>query len=221
VRGWQQPADPLSLPQLILSDAQHKCHTTTCIFLMDDSLPTQLQHLYTQSPLAQAFFDYLVQRRYDSRITKVDRLLDNLPIQSRPVNRKEIILLMQRLAALGVGRFILGRRSQPSRFEWSVSLLAVARAATGDSTSIDLLPLPGATSQEDSGGQDEEDDDLLEHHFHLRPGLSVGLELPIDMSEHEAERLAAFIKTLPFRPFAGPNPAIHPTDTTPPNETPS
>lgn len=41
------------------------------------------------------------------------------------------------------------------------------------------------------------DTGMLVHSFHLRPGLQVTIELPADLSEREAERLARFVQSLP------------------------
>lgn len=38
----------------------------------------------------------------------------------------------------------------------------------------------------------------LTHHFWLRPGLEINLELPADLSADEAQRLASVIQSLPF-----------------------
>ncbi len=38
----------------------------------------------------------------------------------------------------------------------------------------------------------------LTHHFWLRPGLEINLELPSDLSADEAQRLASVIQSLPF-----------------------
>lgn len=38
----------------------------------------------------------------------------------------------------------------------------------------------------------------LTHHFWLRPGLEINLELPADLSSDEAQRLASVIQSLPF-----------------------
>lgn len=38
---------------------------------------------------------------------------------------------------------------------------------------------------------------MLQHSFHLRAGLQISIELPEDLTEREAERLARFIQSLP------------------------
>jgi hypothetical protein len=37
-----------------------------------------------------------------------------------------------------------------------------------------------------------------DHRYILRPNLAVRIRLPLDLSAHEAQRLAAYINTLPF-----------------------
>src|SRR5690349_6249108 len=38
----------------------------------------------------------------------------------------------------------------------------------------------------------------IRHSFHLRPGVSVSFALPEDLTPGEADRLASFLKSLPF-----------------------
>lgn len=44
---------------------------------------------------------------------------------------------------------------------------------------------------------------LLSHSFYLRSDLQVSIDLPIDLSDHEAERLGIFIKSLPTAQSVG------------------
>jgi hypothetical protein len=41
------------------------------------------------------------------------------------------------------------------------------------------------------------EDATLHHSFHLRPGLQVTIDLPADLTDREADRLARFIQSLP------------------------
>lgn len=43
----------------------------------------------------------------------------------------------------------------------------------------------------------ENDAGMLQHSFHLRAGLQIAIELPEDLTEREADRLARFIQSLP------------------------
>lgn len=38
---------------------------------------------------------------------------------------------------------------------------------------------------------------MLQHSFHLRAGLQIAIELPENLTEREADRLARFIQSLP------------------------
>lgn len=73
---------------------------------------------------------------------------------------------------------------------WSVGLVAVGRAAAGEPQVIQDI----AAEQSESELRSEN----LKHIFHLRPEVQVAFELPLDLSSGEAERLADFIRTLPF-----------------------
>lgn len=42
------------------------------------------------------------------------------------------------------------------------------------------------------------ENNLLVHSFHLRPGLQLKIELPADLTDHEADRLARFVQSLPL-----------------------
>lgn len=59
-------------------------------------------------------------------------------------------------------------------------------------TAIDLLENPGLAVEAASS-----EAGMLQHSFHLRPGFQVTIELPEDLTEREADRLARFIQSLP------------------------
>jgi hypothetical protein len=61
----------------------------------------------------------------------------------------------------------------------------VAKAAAGEPAIIEQIP------EESKVGS-------LQHSFHLRADTEVTLDLPADLSQSEADRLAAFVKTLPL-----------------------
>ena len=44
----------------------------------------------------------------------------------------------------------------------------------------------------------EEPQSVLVHPFQLRPGLRITIKLPVDLTSKEAERLAGFIRQVPF-----------------------
>jgi hypothetical protein len=109
-------------------------------------------------------------------------------------NRAEIVALMKALEDVGVGKFVHGRSGHPSRFEWSTSLKSVGQAAVGEA--VELEDIEGELEDDDQ--TEEEEVETVEHSFKLRPELDIALVLPEDLTVREAERLATFIRSLPF-----------------------
>jgi hypothetical protein len=83
----------------------------------------------------------------------------------------------------------------PSRFEWTVGLTDVGKAAAGDVTEVQRL---SDEEREDASETADDGDDTVEHRYVLRPGFEVRINLPLDLSSVEAGRLAEFLRTLPF-----------------------
>ena len=53
-------------------------------------------------------------------------------VDHTPLEKPALIRALRRLDALGVGRFLLGRRGQPTRFEWHEKSLTVRSLATDE-----------------------------------------------------------------------------------------
>ncbi len=153
--------------------------------------PAPFQQLYASDATAKSFFDNFARRRRARWETSVQRTLVNLQADGQNVSRGDIVSLFKKFADLNVGQFIVGRHNHVSRFAWSVSNIDLARAATGEANEIPEQPEPAA---EDAA----EDEYTLEHSYNLREDFSFDFELPVDLTENEANRLSAFIKTLPF-----------------------
>jgi len=94
------------------------------------------------------------------------------------VERLEIVKFMKRLEAEEVGKFMVGRRRKESRFEWREAGTPVPP------TAVMRSPVVGSAR--------------LEHRFVLRPGFEATLLLPQDLTPTEADRLASFVRALPF-----------------------
>jgi hypothetical protein len=110
--------------------------------------------------------------------------------------------LAKALGDLGVGKYIWGRRGSPSRVEWLYRLDSIGRAALGEDEA--LIPVSANSEDEehlDEDGQDETQQaspGYLSHDYQLRLNEKIRLMLPADITKTEADRLAEFIRSLPF-----------------------
>jgi hypothetical protein len=107
------------------------------------------------------------------------------------LNKPETKDLVDGIAELGLARFVVGRRRQPSRLQWKFTLKSIVDVARGDSDAF--VPIGQATLTNRSTAQD-----TIEHAFQLRRDFKAIVLLPEDLSKDEAKRVAAFIQTLPF-----------------------
>jgi hypothetical protein len=144
-----------------------------------------LRHAYQRDEALRTVCDELAARGRSTRSTSVDRAHERTGL-----DRAAVVDVFRRLEKLDLGKFVVGRRGQPSRLEWRYRLQDVGQAAAGEITEI-----------EEAIGVDEEEASAsrtTRHTFQLRPESAVTLDLPSDLTQHEAQRLAEFIKTLPF-----------------------
>ena len=144
-----------------------------------------LQHAYRKERSLRAVCDELAQRGRSTKSTSVDRLVDRTGL-----DRATVVDVLRRLEQLDLGKFLVGRRGQPSRLEWRYRLQDVGRAAAGE-----LMEIEPADQLDD---EDTGPARLTRHVFQLRPEAAISLDLPADLTEKEAQRLAEFVKTLPF-----------------------
>ena len=56
----------------------------------------------------------------------------------------------------------------------------------------------GEAEENETSGADREELDWITHTFQLRPAQRVTIKLPVDLTAKEAERLAGFIRQVPF-----------------------
>jgi hypothetical protein len=144
-----------------------------------------LRHSYSKDASLRTICDELAARSRSTRFTTVDRTVERTSL-----DRATVIEVFRRFEQLDLGKFTVGRRGQPSRLEWRYRLQDVGQAAAGELTEIDEA---GTLEDEEAAAAR-----TTRHTFQLRPESSIALELPSDLTAHEAQRLAEFIKTLPF-----------------------
>ena len=102
--------------------------------------------------------------------------------------------------AAGHGSFIVGRRGYPTRFAWSkvpaskapAKAKVAAPAEAPPAAAAKPAPAPVAAPAAPSSTGD------VRHTLNLRPGVTVHIELPADLTAREAVRLAHWVQALPF-----------------------
>lgn len=117
-------------------------------------------------------------------------------------DRQDAVNFLKQLGEAGCGNFFTGRRGRPTRIEWATCgaipiakafLQATDQVSTGDASGLgpgtapSPLPFTHALPTE-----------LHPHTFLLRPELTLTLQLPLNLTKEEANRLADFIRALPF-----------------------
>lgn len=156
-----------------------------------------LKNLVSSSEVAKVFFESLAARVKNYRITTVEQTM-----RLTGGGRKEVVDLFKQMEGLDLGTFIVGRRNGVSRFEWSVLMVDTAKAAFGELEEIEPLEssdLEELEAEEHSEDKSEQETRWTRHAFVLRQRSSpITLDLPEDLTEHEAQRLAKFMLSLPI-----------------------
>jgi hypothetical protein len=178
-----------------------------------------LKSLYRSKPAAKPIFDYFASYQTNVYEVTVDELQSVLQKKRYLIARKDITDLFNDLEKLDCGKFMVGRRTKKSRFQSRISLTSIGKATvdnelkpekfTGNGEKLDnSWKFEGST--EDSTDEEgfeaektvetshEDSEKYLTHIYVLRPNLTVTLRLPMDLTNSEADRLSAYIKTLPF-----------------------
>jgi len=154
-----------------------------------------LQTLYAKSAIAKGFLDHFADRQNNASETTVDSMITILERQGLDPNRSAIIEIFRDLESIGVGRFVVGRKQHVSRFFWSSESRGIGRQARSEVPSadyqVDVAPSVSVAPGSSSRG-------FVSHPYLLRPGVQIAIDLPTDLNQTEATRIAEFIKTLPF-----------------------
>jgi hypothetical protein len=154
----------------------------------------RLKSAYAGNRAVKVICDEMASRDRNQNETKLERMLklgrDN---GAEDLKKGEVIAGFRHLEEASCGKYIEGRHGWRSRFVWEVKSLDVAAAARGEK------------SIERSVVDDNADLEMIEHSFVLRPDLTISLELPDDLTETEASRLATFMAALPFKGDQGNN----------------
>jgi hypothetical protein len=168
-----------------------------------------LRRLYATNRCAKALLDYAASKSgaAGSAHLTVDSLQAILAAEQTSVGRRELTGTLRQFAGAGCGRFVAGRRGQPSRFVWAAPLSTLSASVLGakpSAATAKTSPPAGLPVERTEPNPGERG--MFSHPFRLRPKLIVALNLPEDLTAQEADRLAQFITALPFKGGVGEEP---------------
>jgi len=168
---------------------------------------SKIRALYTHNNEVREFFDFVINTlKHSPKISHVDSLAERLP-------RRTLTTAFALLSTAGVGEYKRGRWQSGTRMIWSVALLPLALYARGDDVDIAYIvdepvheetqqvevPMPREKVKPVQAPAPEPVKEFIRtsytHHFSLRPGVDVVIEIPEDLTASEATRLANFIKS--------------------------
>jgi hypothetical protein len=162
-----------------------------------------LRGLYRDDSAAKDVLDHLARRKNNQGETPVNRLATLVGDSGSAASIGDVRRVLKALEALGCGKYIPGRKGHQSRFQWgTTAMTSVGRYASGQADVIEKVNSADVVEDEaeslaaDSDATNEPTQ--ITHEFRLRPDHTVSLKLPADLTSTETERLAGFIKTLPF-----------------------
>src|SRR5712692_1468511 len=141
----------------------------------------------TKAHPARSSYSVQVKNVVSEMVTEANRAGEDIGATR---TKKDVLDALRTLQEHEFGELFLGRRGLKTRFmmwldnEEDAAFYRALRARVGhvsDATLSARRP-------------------ILRHAFALRPGFTVSVELPADLSRPEAFRLARFVRTLPFEP---------------------
>lgn len=156
---------------------------------MDKKVGVELRLAYETDVVVHAICEVLTSYQRGIYQIMTHRMMMHLKAEGHTYNRSQVIAAFRKLEEIGIGKYVEGRRGWKSRFELVdrvtviVKLLEVENIEDID---FDLLEID----------EDEPLDESIPHSFVLRPGLRIVLDLPADLTQREADRLAQFVGCL-------------------------
>jgi hypothetical protein len=107
--------------------------------------------------------------------------------------RSQIIDDFNRWQTHGFGRFVWGRRGQPSRFYITSEIANELDSGCSPSIESTINSIKNDVNENPANL----DSGMQYHSYRLRPNLTIELNLPKDFNDREAIRLAKFVESLP------------------------
>ncbi|MCW1413353.1 hypothetical protein OLZ32_34635 [Rhizobium sp. 1AS11] len=163
---------------------------------IEDTMVSGLRGIYKRDNNARAMLDSFAARKKAVSVSYADRIAFLVKL-----SYSEVIRIFKELEGIGCGEFKNGRKGYKTRMEWSHSLISLGEVAKGEAVSVEAINPDDLDAEDDAdvpGEVSEQAEGFIQHPFQLRPDQSVTLSLPADLTMKEAQRLAAFIQTIPF-----------------------
>jgi len=164
-----------------------------------------MRELYSDSAAAKRILDDLAARRKNpnGNMTSVDSLQANYGL-----SRAEAVEILRAFEDNGCGQFYVGRRGQPSRLEWLHSAIDVARAASMDAGVEQQVFENDQQARASGDGEGEHASTAqakprartIEQRIRVRQDLDAIIQIPEDLTQAEAEKLARIVSNLWLSP---------------------
>ena len=155
--------------------------------------------LYKSNETVRKLLDYFTNLTNNKISSPVDTLLAVLTRNGHAVTRGQLIEALRGLADLKCGTFKIGRKGHQSRMLWSVEVVSLGKAAAGYSTAVNSIEGEALDETVPLLNEVNASQDSMRLTYPLRQNLTVAFSLPKNLTQKEANRLADFIKTLPFK----------------------
>jgi hypothetical protein len=156
----------------------------------------KLKAIYAETISAKKILDYFKTCSADKKIIEINEVSSSFQDE---ITRQDIVKLFQDLDKLKIGSFKVGRRTQKSRFISEINIVDIGEILEEDiSNDIRQKEIEKKTTQKISRISENELGDLRRYPFLLRANLEISLELPVDLTNADVERLYNFIKTIPL-----------------------
>lgn len=152
----------------------------------------KIQTLYQSHKHAKPLFDWLATRPSDERETELKVAATEIAADYRELYG----LFKHELQPLGLGDIIVGRKGQPTRFMWHGHYKDVVKdVAQADGERV--LELPDDTANTVVPKYLSSPQPTMRScSFPIRQGLEISFNLPIDLTQNEAERFGMFVKSM-------------------------
>ena len=151
-----------------------------------------LRNAYNTNEIVRQICDEMAERDRNQAETKLKRILARLQSSGTNVRKHEAIAAFRILEEFGCGQYVEGRHGWPSRFVWSVGSKSACQIAKGMETTVETLP----ETNEDE--EFEAEVNTITHLLQLRSDFALELQLPTDLTQREAVRIASFVAALPL-----------------------